>query len=191
MEDLLIRYGPLAVLVGAAVEGDVTMILAGVVVHLRLLGPGVAILAGCLGGFVSDCLYFALGRHGAAAVRRTAAYRRVAPLVDRLVLRLGAGEIVLARLVYGTRIASMVFWGVHGLGWARFVALDLVGCALWAGLFVGVGVALSGSAAVLVGRVKTVERWLLGALVVAAAIVVAMRAVVRRRSAAAAAREVP
>lgn len=51
MEDILVRFGPLAVLVGAGIEGDVTMILAGVIVHLGLLDGPVALVAGCLGGF--------------------------------------------------------------------------------------------------------------------------------------------
>ena len=181
MEDILVRFGPLAVLVGAGIEGDVTMILAGVVVHLGLLDGPIALVAGCLGAFASDCLYFALGRRGGVRLRQTRAYRRVAPLVERIAGRLVAGAIVLARLIYGTRIASLVFWGVHGLGWPRFAALDLIGCALWAVLFGGLGFLLSNSAAALIGEVKVVERHLLLALVVAIAIVLAMRAVIRRR----------
>jgi membrane protein DedA with SNARE-associated domain len=37
IEDMITRFGPLAVLIGAAVEGEVTMLLAGVAAHLGLL----------------------------------------------------------------------------------------------------------------------------------------------------------
>ena len=59
--------------------------------------------------------------------------------------------------------------------------LDLIGCALWSSAFVDLGYALSSSAAALIGEVKVVERWLLGALVGAVLIVLTLRVVMRRR----------
>ena len=73
LRELIVRFGPLAVLGGAAVEGDVTLLLAGVSAHLGLLGLGPAVVAGALGTFVGDLVYFGLGRGGAAAVRGSAA----------------------------------------------------------------------------------------------------------------------
>src|SRR5439155_324566 len=77
-----------------------------------------------------DEAWYVLGPLNSAAVRRSRLYLRAAPLIERLVARLGEREIVLSRFVYGTRIASMFFWGVHGLPYGRFAAFDLVGCLL-------------------------------------------------------------
>jgi len=63
--------------------------------------------AAWLGGFVGDTAWYALGRLNSAAVRRSQLYLRAAPLIERLVARVGEREIVLSRFVYGTRIASM------------------------------------------------------------------------------------
>jgi membrane protein DedA with SNARE-associated domain len=180
MQALLARYGVLAVLVGAAVEGDVTMILAGVMVHLRLLQAPVALVAGVAGAVVSDAVFFALGRRGAKRLRETRAYQRVAPLIERIARRVGSGAIVIARLVYGTRVATIVFWSVHGLGWGRFIVLDAIGCVLWAFVFGGVGYLVSNSATVVIGHVKAVERRLFLGLVVAAAVVVVLREISKR-----------
>lgn len=181
MEHLIERYGALAVLLGAATEGDVTMILAGVVVHIGLLRPATALVSGWVGAVLSDSVYFAVGRHGAPRIRRTRAYQRVAPFVERLARRLGPSQLVVARIVYGTRIASLVFWGVHGLRGSRFLVFAAIGAALWAGTFFTLGFMLSDQAALLIGRVKVIERRLLIALVVATAIVLFLRALTRRR----------
>jgi len=176
----LVRFGPLAVLVGAALEYDGTLILAGVVVHLGLIGFPAAIAAGAVGALLGDSVLFALGRRGGAAVRRWDAYTRVASLVERLAARSGPWEIVLARFVYGTRFASMFFWGVRGLGWARFAALDLAGASLGAVILVTLGFALSHSATAVLGEVERVEKRLLGGAVVAVVVVLGFNALGRR-----------
>ena len=180
MEELLIHFGPLAIVLGAATEGDVTMILAGVAANLGLLAPGVALAAGCLGAFASDCVFFGLARRGAAALRDNALYRRVGPFVERLARRLGAGQILVSRLVYGIRIVSMAFWGMHGLSWVTFVLLDLASCVLWGSIMFAVGFTLSGSVATVLGKVKTVELWLLAAFVAAVGLVLGLRTFTRR-----------
>ena len=121
-----------------------------------------------------------LGRLNSAAVRRSRLYLRAAPLIERLVARLGEREIVLSRFVYGTRIASMFFWGVHGLPYGRFAAFDLVGCLLSAIALAGLGFGLSTSAVALVGRVKRAEVWLLAVLLASLPVLVAIRHVMRR-----------
>ena len=98
--------------------------------------------------------------------------------------RSGPWEIVLARFVYGTRFASMFFWGLRGLGWVSFAALDLVGGLLGALILVTLGFALSQSTTAVLGEVERVEKRLLGAAVVAAAAVLGFSALARRLRAA-------
>ena len=64
---------------------------------------------------------------------------------------------------------------------ARFVALDLIGCAVWAVALGGLGFASSASATVLLGRVRRVERWVLLAVLLTALTVVLVRTLVGRR----------
>ncbi|HUE30940.1 MAG TPA: VTT domain-containing protein [Verrucomicrobiae bacterium] len=180
MEDFLARYGLLAVFAAAAVEGDVSVVLAGVLADLGFFSLPHAVEAAWLGGFVGDTAWYLLGRLNSAAVRRNRLYLRAAPLIERLVARVGEREIVLSRFVYGTRIASMFFWGVHGLPYGRFAAFDLVGCLLSAIALAGLGFGLSTSAVALVGRVKRAEVWLLVVLLASLPLLVAIRHVMRR-----------
>jgi membrane protein DedA with SNARE-associated domain len=181
VEDLLVRFGPVAILVGAALEGDATLILAGVAAHLGLVGLPMALAAGCTGALLGDCVWYAVGRTAAGRIRRAAFYARVQHVVERLATRVGPAQIVLAHLVYGTRIASMVFWGMRGLPFLRFATIDLIGCAVWCGILVPLGFLLSGSATALIGEVEVVERRFAGALLAVAAAAVVGRLVVRKR----------
>jgi len=181
MQELLIRFGLPALFLGAALEGDVSMILAGVAAHLGLLDPLAAFLVGAGAAAISDLAWFWLGRWRGAFIRNHALYRRAGPAIERFADRIGLSQIALARFVYGTRIATMIFWGSRGLSLWRFAAADLAGCLLWAGLLGGAGFLASDSAATVLGRVKHVEIWLLCALILAAAVFAAFHLVGRRR----------
>jgi membrane protein DedA with SNARE-associated domain len=180
VEDFLARYGAVAVVFGAMAEGDLSIIMAGVVAHLGYMSLWSALEAAWLGAFVGDSAWYALGRLQASAITRSGIYRRAAPLIEALVARLGEGEIVLARFVYGTRIASMFFWGVRRLPFARFAALDLIGCLLSVVVLGLLGFGLSQSAVTIFGRVQRAERWIVMAVIVSAAVVLAIRALGRR-----------
>ncbi len=176
MEALIERWGLVAVFLGALVEGDVTMLLAGVVAHLGFLGFPAALLAGAAGAFVSDVAWFAAGRWQAGRVSESALYRRAGPGIARVADRMGAAQVVLCRFVFGTRVPTLLLWAVRGLRFPRFLALDLAGCVLWAAAFGCLGYFVSGSAALIMGEVKRVEYWLLGGLLVAIAVVLGLRA---------------
>lgn len=180
MEDLLIRYGFIAVLVGTALEGDVTALLAGVITHLGYMKPLAAFAAVWLGALSSDAAVFMVARQAGARVRETRAYERVAPLIATMTRRSGVGELFLTHFIVGTRVASMIFWGLEGLSWTRFLVIDAASCAVWAVVMVALGYAFSGSAALIIGDVKRVEWWLAAALLLGAALVLAARRGLRR-----------
>jgi len=171
VQQLLIHYGLLAVLVGSAFEGDLTLILAGVVSHLGIFPFALAVGAGTLGSLVGDSLWYGFGRFRGPRFREGKLYRRVGPTIDRLARRMGPWQLLVSRFVYGTKAASMVFWGLHGLSAVKFFLIDALGCVLGSVVFTGLGYLVSGSASVLLGKVHRVQLWLLGALVIGIVIV--------------------
>ncbi len=181
LQHLLEQHGPAAVFLGAALEGDLTIVLAGVVAHLGYFSLPVAIGWGAAGSLTSDCLWYALGRWRGPRFRAGAIYRRFGPQVERLAQRLGPWQILTARFVYGTKNATMVFWGLHGLPLRRFLPIDAFGATLGTAAFVALGYALSGSATAIVGRVKRVEYLLLAGVVVAVLVLLLIKVILRRR----------
>lgn len=171
LQQLLIHYGLAALLIGSAIEGDFSLLLAGVVSHLGIFPFAWAVAAGTVGSLVGDMAWYALGRLRGPKFRVGKLYRRVGPTIDRLARQLGPWELLAARFVYGTKAASMVFWGLHGLSFPRFLLIDALGCAIGATVFTSLGYLVSGSAMVLLGKVRRIQVWLLGALVVGIVIV--------------------
>jgi membrane protein DedA with SNARE-associated domain len=179
VEDILRHYGLIAVFAGTFLEGDVTVLLAGVVAHLGMLPYLHVLVAAFVAGLLRDLTCYALGRRSQRA-RDSRIYEQTRVAIERVAGRIGPLQIVFAPFIYGLRAASMIFWGVHGLPLGRFLVLDGLGCSLWATLFSGAGYLLSDRAASLVGEVKEVEKWMLGALVVAVGTVLVRRRVTAR-----------
>ena len=180
LKQLLIDHGPAAVVIGAIVEGDMTLILSGVVAHLGIFPLPVAIAAGAAGCLIGDCAWFWVGRWRGTWFRAGALYRRVGRRIEGLARRFGVWQLLLSRFVYGTKNASMVFWGLQGLSFGRFIAVDAVGISLGTVVFAGLGYLVSGSAEVLLGRVRRLELWLLGAVVAGVVIVYLVHRLTKR-----------
>ena len=180
MEALLIRYGLAAVFIGGALEGDITFTLTGVLVHLGVLHLPLAIAVGTLGALTGDCAWYWLGRSGSSRIHDSRVYRRVEPVAARLASRFGEWEIVVARFIYGARTASNVFWGTRKLSFARFVAIDLLASLTWTSLLVTLGRLLSNSATLVIGEIRRIELWLLGALILSVSTFLLLRLIFRR-----------
>ncbi len=179
--EFLTRYGAVALFLLATVEGDVSLVVGGVLAHRGLLGLPEVILAGALGNLTGDLGWFALGRHLRERIQGSGLYRKVGPRIEALAARLGAWQLLAARVVYGTRNASMLFWGQHGLPLGRFVAIDLLGCALGSVLFATAGYLLGHGTTAIAGELKHVEVLLLVAVLVGGLLAALLTRLVRRR----------
>jgi membrane protein DedA with SNARE-associated domain len=77
--ELVGRFGPWAVFFLTMIEGDITLLLAGVLAHGGAFGDysfGLVLAAGTLGGVVSDNVAYFLGRGARSGVR---SYRFITP----------------------------------------------------------------------------------------------------------------
>ena len=171
LESLVLRYGLAAVFLGSAIEGDFTLILAGVAAHLGYFPFPLAVAAGVVGSMLGDLAWYALGRVRGRRFRAGPFYRRVGHRIEALARRIGPAQLIAARFVYGTKAASMVFWGLHDLPLVRFLLVDGIAAVIGATVFTGLGYVVSGSATLLLGKVRRVQLWLLGALLVGAVLV--------------------
>jgi len=166
LEAFLRDYGLWALFFAAAVEGDLTLLLSGMLVHLGIWPATPAVIVGGTGALVGDTFYFWLG-HGAARRWLTTAHgQRVLPRIERATQRYGVWSLVFARYIYGTRVVTMFLWGVRRLPYYKFLLIEAPNCFLWAALFGGLGYLFSNSLQALVGEVRQVELWLLVGLVV-------------------------
>jgi membrane protein DedA with SNARE-associated domain len=179
LEELIRRYGLLAVFIGGATEGDLTLVLAGALAHLHYFNFVLAAAVGSLGAVCIDSICYTLGRTRAGVIRSSRLYKQAGPTVEALAARIGPWEILIARFILGARIPSMVFWGACEIPIVRFVALDAAGCALWGGGLAALGYAFSSSLSWLLEDLERTERHLL-IIVAAVAVVLLLHPIVRR-----------
>lgn len=141
IKDALVIYSYWAIVVLVAVEGDVTLLVAGMLAHDNLLGFGfftafVAAMAGAVGG---DVVAFLVGRHVRRNVSESKIYKKFHPRLEWMEERYGFLSIILVKWIYGMRFASSLFWGVSRMGPLRFATLSFFSCAIWCLTLIGMG----------------------------------------------------
>src|SRR5206468_9422800 len=109
LSQLIEQYGLYAVFFLTMIEGDITLLLAGVLAHSAFFGDysfARVLVWGTLGAFASDNLAYAAGRGFGKTVRGFRLYRRAKPRLERLTERFGRRSIFLSKYIYGLRWAS-------------------------------------------------------------------------------------
>jgi membrane protein DedA with SNARE-associated domain len=167
IEDLIRQYGLWAVFFGVMIEGDLTLLLAGVLAHHGLFSFGEALVTSTLGGLVGDSISYLIGYTGKERIKNSHFYQRSQARLARLSARFGIYSVFLVKYIYGLRTASAIFWGFAHMRFRRFGPLTLASCAAWALVLIGAGYSFSGAIEVLIGRVQRIGLVLLIAVLVA------------------------
>jgi membrane protein DedA with SNARE-associated domain len=167
--DLIRQYGLYAVFVLAMIEGDITLLLAGVLAHSRFFGDysflGV-LLWGTLGGAVSDNIAYLAGRSFDKGIRDIRFYRAARPRIERLTNTFGGLSLFLSKYVYGLRWASCIFYGVGRMPYLRFLFLSLASCFVWVLVLCGAGYFFSGAVIGVIGDFHRLGKILLVIVIV-------------------------
>jgi len=162
--EIIGQYGLYAVFILAMVEGDITLLLAGVLAHSYFFGEysfARVLLWGTLGGFVSDNVAYTVGRLFRKGVRDLRFYRVTRPRIERLTKKFGPLSIFLSKFIYGLRWASCIFYGVAKMNYVRFMVLSLTSCFLWVFVLSGAGFFFSGAVMGLIGDFQRLGKFLL------------------------------
>jgi membrane protein DedA with SNARE-associated domain len=164
LSHLIEQYGLYAVFFLAMVEGDITLLLAGVLAHGAFFDDysfAKVLFWGTLGGFASDNLAFAAGRVCGKTIRDFRFYRIAKPRIERLTDRFGTLSIFLSKYIYGLRWASCTFYGVGRMPYLRFLPLSLGSCFVWVLILSGVGYSFSSAVIRLIGDFRHLGKILL------------------------------
>src|ERR1700674_1486441 len=167
--DLLGRYGIYAVFLLVMIEGDITLLLAGVLGHSQFFGEYSflrVLLWGTLGGASSDNIAYLLGREFRKGARDIRFYRAAKPRMERLTNKFGGLSIFLSKYIYGLRWASCIFYGVGRMPYLRFMLLSLASCFTWVLLLSGAGYFFSGAVIGILGDFQRLGKILLVIVVV-------------------------
>lgn len=167
--DLIGQYGLYAVFLLVILEGDITLLIGGVLAHSGFFGPNSflkLLIWATLGGCLSDNLAYFAGRAFCEGVREFRFYRAARPRLERLTNKFGGLSIFLSKYIYGLRWAACVFYGVGRMPYLRFLTLSFFSCFLWVFILAGAGYFFSGAVMGLIGDFQRLGKVLLVIVVV-------------------------
>jgi membrane protein DedA with SNARE-associated domain len=142
VNDLLWKFGLPAIFVLTMAEGDITLLLAGVLAHGQAFGDYsyLQVLAvGTVAGVASDNAAYALGRLGRYRVKHYRFYCAARPRIERLTRKFGPLSIFVSKFTYGLRWGACAFYGVAKMPYPRFLILSFASCFVWVLVLSGVG----------------------------------------------------
>ena len=175
MYELLQRYGLWAVFFGTMIEGDLTLLLSGVLARAGLFTFEEALLVGTAGGFVGDSLSYMIGARFRGRARTWHFFIRARPRIEKLMHRFGVLSVFIVKYVYGLRTTSAIFYGLAQFGFLRFALLTLASCVVWVGVLAGLGFTFATGIETLVGDLKRIQILLLVAVIIIATVYVITR----------------
>jgi membrane protein DedA with SNARE-associated domain len=143
VQRLSVEYGAWFYLLTFAwtfIEGETFVLVAGFAAAQGLLNAPLLLLAAWLGSFAGDQCYFWIGRNfGLRLLSRRPIWRERVDSALGWVKRYDKWFILSFRFIYGIRNFSSFALGISGIGWRRFLVLNLTAALLWATAFVGAG----------------------------------------------------
>ncbi len=164
VNELMWRFGLPAIFLLTMAEGDITLLLAGVLAHGGAFGDyGFAqvLVVGTLGGVASDQLAYALGRGARSGVRKYRFYCAARARIERLTEKFGWLSIFVSKYTYGLRWGACAFYGVAKLPYLRFLLLSFASCFMWVVSLVTIGYVFHSAIYNLIGDFKHVGIFLL------------------------------
>ena len=152
--EIIEQYGIYAVFFLCTVEGDITLLISGVMAHGGFFGGYSflkVILFGTLGGMVGDSFGYMVGRIFHENAKDYRFYQVAQPRVEKLIEKFGGSAIVISKYIYGIRVAMCVFYGVGRMPFLRFIGLSALSCGLWVTILSGIGYFFSGAITSILG----------------------------------------
>jgi membrane protein DedA with SNARE-associated domain len=177
------HYGYIGVAIGTFFEGEATALLGGIFSKLGFLSLNGVILCACTGTFLGDCTFFLLGRLlGRTLIDRYQIMRSRTPFADKVIRRYGHLILFTMRFLAGFRTMILLLLGCTHMNIVRFLVIDFLMAALWAGLLSFLGYSFGNVIYIFVTDVTRYQRLVVPVVVVGAITVILFyRYFVRRK----------
>lgn len=140
METFLGQYGYYALTIGTFFEGETAILVASSLIHKGLFAVPYTIFFGFLGSFISDWLYYLIGRwNGRYFIsRRPKLQARLLPL-QHFFAKHQVQILFTYRFLYGFRIIIPVMIGMSHISPLRYLGYSLLTGIMWATTVSSVG----------------------------------------------------
>jgi len=139
LEEILLRlildYGYYILFIWSIMEGELGLVMAGILSYTGDMNIFYAILVAGLGGFTGDQIFFYIGRFNRNYVQKKfSRHRRKFALASLLLNKYGWYIIFIQRYLYGLRTIIPITIGTTKLCWKKFAIINLISAFIWASI---------------------------------------------------------
>lgn len=132
---LLKEQGYVILFAWSMLEGEMGLIMAGLLCHTGDMMVPFAIFVAGIGGFVGDQVYFYIGRYNKAYIhKRLIGQRRKFALAHLLLKKYGWPIIFVQRYMYGMRTVIPISIGLTRYSAKKFALINIISAWCWAAL---------------------------------------------------------
>ncbi len=131
--NLLQEYGYIILFLWSILEGELGLIMAGIMCHTGHMNLYFAIFVAGIGGFVGDQIYFYIGRYNKKYInKKMRKHRRKFAVAHLLLKQYGWPLIFVQRYLYGLRTVIPMSIGVTRYDAKTFAFINLISAWVWA-----------------------------------------------------------
>ncbi len=131
--ELLKEYGYIILFVWSFTEGEIGLVMAGILAHTGDMWVPMAIFVAGLGGFVGDQMYFYIGRYNKKYIfKKLYTQRRKFAIAHLLLKKYGWPLIFIQRYMYGMRTIIPMSIGLTRYSAKKFALINLLSAWVWA-----------------------------------------------------------
>lgn len=138
-----------ALFLGVFWEGEISLILAGILVHLDILSPGLTVSVVVLAALSKTLLGYSLGKY----LGKKFPHSKFLKFFERKVLYFlprfkekPFWSIFLSKCIYGVNNATLVFAGYIGVDFKKYCKAEFISSIIWLGAMFGLGLFFSATA---------------------------------------------
>lgn len=136
LKELMLEYHQYAYIIlffWCILEGELALILGGILAHEGHVNVGLAIFIAGLGGFIGDQIYFYIGRYNKKYItKKLISQRRKFAVAHLLLQKYGWPVIFLQRYMYGFRTVIPMSIGITRYSAKKFAFINLISGWVWA-----------------------------------------------------------
>lgn len=190
---LLTQYGVLLVFLatlleqgGLPVPAAPVLVVGGALAAGGAMRPEHVLLSGFAAALLADHAWFIFGRRYGRRLLATICRLSLSPdtcvrKTDDLVSRHGAPMLLVAKFLPGVSAVAVPTVSALGIRYRRFILFDSLGCLLWAGAYVGLGLIFSREIRRLLSAMDVVGGWAVVLILALLATFIAVKYVHRLR----------
>jgi membrane protein DedA with SNARE-associated domain len=173
MEDSIVRLGYIGVLLGTFLEGETTILLAGIFAKFEYLKFPNVVVCSFLGTFIGDCTFFFLGKFvGKSVIERYKFLRTRAVLSAKIIHQYPHLIVLVMRFLAGFRSIILLILGCANVGTARFLVIDAVSSMVWSIVVSAIGYTFAKVVYIFVSDIKGYEKIVIPLIIVPAVVAI-------------------